>query len=418
MTMPEAARVGEHPARRLDAERRVVVLGVVVRGPTSTASWPRLARCADQVGLELEAGVIGTEVDAHGTRSCPIAGVDGVPGGWVLVRVEPRRGDLVGAARRRRGARGDRGTASRSASTSRSGCRPAPAAGPATRAARRAGQGPLLGVPGAAARGAGRAEPRRGLRGGAPAHRSRDQPADVPHRAEDPRVGRAAGPPGGRGRGAPRAGLPRGSRPGSAFASEEDRARRGTADRRAAGWVSPALALADLPAGARLDDALDALAASWSARALGPRRGRGARPRTRRPGPADAGSRLTWERRATGSAPAPAEQAPQQVAERVVAAPGPARGAAAEHAAQDRAEQAAAARRRRRRTRRRRNHRRAPSRGPPPVRPWRRTASSTARPSRSGPGSAAAWRSGPAADAAECAELALDLVPLRRRTRG
>jgi len=30
-------------------------------------------------------------------------------------------------------------------------------------------------------------------------------------------------------------------------------------------WVDPALALADLPAGARLDDVLDALAASWSA---------------------------------------------------------------------------------------------------------------------------------------------------------
>jgi predicted RNase H-like nuclease len=32
-----------------------------------------------------------------------------------------------------------------------------------------------------------------------------------------------------------------------------------------AGWVSPALALAELPLGARLDDALDALAAAWSA---------------------------------------------------------------------------------------------------------------------------------------------------------
>lgn len=30
-------------------------------------------------------------------------------------------------------------------------------------------------------------------------------------------------------------------------------------------WVDPAVALADLPAGARLDDVLDALAASWSA---------------------------------------------------------------------------------------------------------------------------------------------------------
>jgi len=38
-----------------------------------------------------------------------------------------------------------------------------------------------------------------------------------------------------------------------------------------AGWLSPALALADLPFGARLDDALDALAAAWSAQ----RRARG-----------------------------------------------------------------------------------------------------------------------------------------------
>lgn len=31
------------------------------------------------------------------------------------------------------------------------------------------------------------------------------------------------------------------------------------------GWVDPAVALADLPSGARLDDVLDALAAAWSA---------------------------------------------------------------------------------------------------------------------------------------------------------
>jgi predicted RNase H-like nuclease len=44
----------------------------------------------DETGLELEAGVVGAEVDAHGAQSCPIApvaGVDGVPGGWVIVRV-------------------------------------------------------------------------------------------------------------------------------------------------------------------------------------------------------------------------------------------------------------------------------------------------------------------------------------------
>jgi predicted RNase H-like nuclease len=49
----------------------------------------------DQVGLELEAGVVGAEVDAHGEPYCPIpravAGVDGVPGGWVIARVEGGR---------------------------------------------------------------------------------------------------------------------------------------------------------------------------------------------------------------------------------------------------------------------------------------------------------------------------------------
>jgi predicted RNase H-like nuclease len=42
---------------------------------------------ADEVGLQLEACVIGPDVDAHGTKSCPIAGVDGVPGGWVIAIV-------------------------------------------------------------------------------------------------------------------------------------------------------------------------------------------------------------------------------------------------------------------------------------------------------------------------------------------
>jgi predicted RNase H-like nuclease len=53
--------------------------------------------------------------------------------------------------------------------------------------------------------------------------------------------------------------------PGVAFAPKKTA--RGTGQRIAAlaRWVDPALALADLPAGARLDDVLDALAAAWSA---------------------------------------------------------------------------------------------------------------------------------------------------------
>lgn len=53
--------------------------------------------------------------------------------------------------------------------------------------------------------------------------------------------------------------------PGVVFASKKTA--RGVGQRIAAlaRWVDPALALADLPDGARLDDVLDALAASWSA---------------------------------------------------------------------------------------------------------------------------------------------------------
>jgi predicted RNase H-like nuclease len=53
--------------------------------------------------------------------------------------------------------------------------------------------------------------------------------------------------------------------PGAAFVSKKTA--RGVGQRIAAlaAWVDPAAALADLPAGARIDDVLDALAASWSA---------------------------------------------------------------------------------------------------------------------------------------------------------
>ncbi|MCE0763065.1 DUF429 domain-containing protein [Pseudonocardia kujensis] len=57
----------------------------------------------------------------------------------------------------------------------------------------------------------------------------------------------------------------RGLAPGTAFASKKTA--RGAGQRIAAltRWVDPARALADLPEGARLDDCLDALAATWSA---------------------------------------------------------------------------------------------------------------------------------------------------------
>lgn len=57
----------------------------------------------------------------------------------------------------------------------------------------------------------------------------------------------------------------RGLAPGTEFASKKTT--RGAGQRIAAltRWVDPARALADLPEGARLDDCLDALAATWSA---------------------------------------------------------------------------------------------------------------------------------------------------------
>jgi predicted RNase H-like nuclease len=53
--------------------------------------------------------------------------------------------------------------------------------------------------------------------------------------------------------------------PGVAFVSKKTARGAGQRIAALAGWMHPAVALADLPVGARLDDALDALAASWSA---------------------------------------------------------------------------------------------------------------------------------------------------------
>jgi predicted RNase H-like nuclease len=53
--------------------------------------------------------------------------------------------------------------------------------------------------------------------------------------------------------------------PGVAFASKKSVRGAGQRIAALARWVDPALAPADLPDGARLDDVLDALAASWSA---------------------------------------------------------------------------------------------------------------------------------------------------------
>ena len=48
----------------------------------------------DQVDFELEAGVVGSQVDAHGARGChtePVAGVDGVRDRWLVATVTAGR---------------------------------------------------------------------------------------------------------------------------------------------------------------------------------------------------------------------------------------------------------------------------------------------------------------------------------------
>ena len=221
----------------LDAERRVVVLGVVVGRADVDRLVAQTGQVRDQVGLELEAGVVGTEVDAHGTRSCPIravAGVDGVPGGWVVVAGRPAIGSSGRCSRTpprcwRRpadcAAVGVDIPLGLPAGGSRPGLRRAGRAG--------AGPGPLVGVPGPAARGAGRRQLPAGVCGGAPADRPRDQPADVPHRTEDPGVGRAAA----LARRTSSRCIPScasgGSRPQSRFASKKTARGAGPADRRA-----------------------------------------------------------------------------------------------------------------------------------------------------------------------------------------
>lgn len=53
--------------------------------------------------------------------------------------------------------------------------------------------------------------------------------------------------------------------PGTDFTSKKSARGAGQRIAALARWVDPAVALADLPAGARLDDVLDALAAAWTA---------------------------------------------------------------------------------------------------------------------------------------------------------
>ena len=67
----EAAGVVEDGLRGGDAVRRVVVGGVVGGRPDVDRLVPQTGEVGDQVGLELEAGVVGAEVDAHGSHPAP-----------------------------------------------------------------------------------------------------------------------------------------------------------------------------------------------------------------------------------------------------------------------------------------------------------------------------------------------------------
>jgi predicted RNase H-like nuclease len=211
--------------------------------------------------------VVGAEVDAHGGPSCPtppVAGVDGVPGGWVAVRVSPGRVDwavvptaaevlavtadcaAVGVdiplglpvGRERRAC--DVLTAAR-LGRARSSVFPAPpreVLAAATYAEACA----------VARRLTGRAISVQTFHIG-PKVRDWDGLPALPDRVVEVH---------------PELSL-RTLAPGVAFAPK--RTARGAGQRIAAlaRWVDPALALADLPAGVRLDDVLDALAAAWSA---------------------------------------------------------------------------------------------------------------------------------------------------------
>ena len=193
-----------------------------------------------------------------------IAGVDGVPGGWVVARVAGGHvtWSVVGSRRRRAG--GDGGV--------RGGRRRHPA-----RPARRRGAaglrrrvrapprpGAVVGVPRPAAAGARGDDARGGVRGRAPADRAGDQPADLPHRPEDPRVGRRRRCPTTSSRCIRRCRCAR-WRPTSGSRRRRRPAAPGSGSRRSAAGSTSADALGDLPSGARLDDVLDALAAAWSA---------------------------------------------------------------------------------------------------------------------------------------------------------
>ena len=70
------AGLGHHGLTHSGAERRVVVLGVVLERPAVDGLVPGLGEVFDDLILELEAGVVGTQVYAHAAivSGPPLAG--------------------------------------------------------------------------------------------------------------------------------------------------------------------------------------------------------------------------------------------------------------------------------------------------------------------------------------------------------
>lgn len=66
----EAARVGDHAAGGLDTQRRVVVVRIEDLGADVHHVVPKTGQVTHQKNLELETGVVGTEVDAHDVQHC------------------------------------------------------------------------------------------------------------------------------------------------------------------------------------------------------------------------------------------------------------------------------------------------------------------------------------------------------------
>lgn len=66
---PQAAGIGHHPLGGVDAEGRVVVLGVIAEGTAVRHLVPGGAKSIEQCPLQLEARVIAAQVNAHTTKS-------------------------------------------------------------------------------------------------------------------------------------------------------------------------------------------------------------------------------------------------------------------------------------------------------------------------------------------------------------